>query len=98
MGEESPRVPAPPRGSVPHGAIPLLERAIALLDWSEADAASALNTSAERVRALRRGDGELSVVEVMSLIAVLAAFPSGAGGASEREVADLLAQLRQVRA
>lgn len=85
------------RGGRP-GAIPLLERAMALLGWSERDAAGALNTSAERVRALRRGEGELSVLEVMSLIALLAAFPSGAGGASDQEVTDLLAQLRRTRA
>ena len=99
MGEEPPRAAAASGGSGGQpGAIPLLERAIALLGWSEQDAAGALNTSSERVRGLRRGDGELSVLEVMSLIAVLAAFPSGAGGASEQEVADLLAQLRRVRA
>jgi transcriptional regulator with XRE-family HTH domain len=99
MGEERMRSAATgrQRGASP-GAIPLLERAIALLGWSEDDAAGALNTSAERVHALRRGEGELSVLEVMSLIAVLAAFPSGSGGASEQEVADLLAQLRRARA
>jgi transcriptional regulator with XRE-family HTH domain len=99
MGAQSMRAPAESSPApAPPGAMPLLERAIALLEWTEGDAAGALNTSAERVRALRRGQGELSVVEVMSLIAVLAAFPSGVGGASEREVADLLAQLRRVRA
>jgi len=97
MEESSPGSSAS-SGAAGSGAIPLLERALTLLGWSEADAAAALNTSAERVRALRRGEGELSVLEAMSLIAVLAAFPSGAGGASEQEVARLLAQLRGVRA
>src|SRR5215210_5664618 len=46
---------------------PLLDRAIALLDWSDRDAATALDTSPARIRALRRGDEDLSVLEVMTL-------------------------------
>jgi transcriptional regulator with XRE-family HTH domain len=95
---EEPARPAAESRAVPQtDAVPLLERAIALLGWSEDDAAGALNTTAERIRGLRHGQGELSVLEVMSLIAVLAAFPSGAGGSSEQEVATLLAQLRRVK-
>lgn len=96
--EEDPSPPAPQQARTPSGATPLLERAITVLDWSEEDAAGALNTSPERVVALRRGEGVLSVLEVMALIAVLAAFPSGSGGASEQEVQDLLAHLRHARA
>jgi transcriptional regulator with XRE-family HTH domain len=99
MGDRSSaEVPPSPEPAERSGAIPLLERAIAVLGWTDADAAAALNTSAARVGALRRGQGELSVLEVMSLIAVLAAFPSGVGGATEQEVHDLLAQLRRTRA
>ena len=100
MGEreqENLSPPPPEHAGAPSRALPLLERAFTVLAWSEEDAASALNTSPERLVALRRGDGELSVLEVMALIAVLAAFPSGAGGASGQEVEDLLAQLRGVR-
>ncbi|MGI8412228.1 MAG: helix-turn-helix domain-containing protein [Solirubrobacteraceae bacterium] len=74
--------------------LPLFDRAVTLMCWSDADAASALNTSPERVAGLRRGDGELSVLEVLTLIAMTAAFPSGRGGASQSEVDDLLARLR----
>jgi transcriptional regulator with XRE-family HTH domain len=88
----------------PHGGheaspvgLQLLERAIALRDWSAEDAAMALNTTPERVVALRRGDEELAVLEMMALIAVLAAHPAGKGGASSREVSKLLARLRGVR-
>src|SRR3954454_3928384 len=75
---------APPERA--RGAVPLLERAIALLGWREDDAAGALNTTLARVQSLRAGREELSVLEVMSLIAVLAAFPTARGGASEHEV------------
>lgn len=80
---------------VASAGIPLLERATAVLGWSDEDAAAALNTSTKRMRSLRRGESQLSVLEVLSLIALLAAFPAGRGGASEAEIFDLLAQLRR---
>ena len=61
-------------------------------------AAEALKTSKARIGRLRRGTDELSVVEVMTLVAMLAAFPSGRGGATRAEVDDLLARLRGPRA
>lgn len=81
-------------GDVGLVGLPLFDRAAMLLGWSDADAASALNTSPERVAGLRRGEGELSVLEVLTLIAVTAAFPSGRGGATQPEVDDLFARLR----
>jgi transcriptional regulator with XRE-family HTH domain len=77
--------------------LPLLERAMVLLDWTDEDAAAALNTTPDRVQGLRVGEDQLSGLEVMALIAVLAAFPSGRGGATKTEVQRLLAQLRGTR-
>jgi transcriptional regulator with XRE-family HTH domain len=76
--------------------LPLIERAIGLLGWAEADAAVVLQTTPERIHALREGDGELTVLEVVTLIGVLARFPAARGGASEPEIEDLLARLRRV--
>lgn len=73
---------------------PLLDRAMALLDWSDRDAASALDTSPARIRALRRGDEDLSVLEVMTLTALVAAFR---GGATPEQVAHELSRLRGSR-
>jgi transcriptional regulator with XRE-family HTH domain len=76
----------------------LLQRATEALGWDDGMAAEALNTSKARIGRLRRGTDELSVVEVMTLVAMLAAFPSGRGGATRAEVDDLLARLRGPRA
>lgn len=90
------------RGSYQAGNIaafgaPLLTRAIMVLDWTDADAAAALNTSPERVERLRGGEEELSMLEVLTLTAVLAAFPAGRAEASQPAVADLLARLSDSR-
>ena len=76
--------------------LPLIDRAIGLLGWSEADAAAVLQTTPERIHALHEGEGELTVLEVVTLIGVLARFPAARGGASEPEIEDLLARLRRV--
>ena len=72
----------------------LLQRATEVLGWDDRMAAEALNTSKARIGRLRRGTDELSVLEVMTLVAMLAALPSARGGATRAEVDDLLAQLR----
>lgn len=77
--------------ALPSGA-PLLDRAIALLGWSERDAATALSTSLARIRALRRGEVDLSVLEVMTLTALVAAFR---GATTPEQVAEELARLRR---
>jgi hypothetical protein len=74
----------------------LLEQAMAVLGWSESDAAAALNTSLLRIRTLRRGNDDLSVLEVMTLTALLAAF-HGAGNIPPDQVAEALARLRRSR-
>lgn len=75
----------------------LLQRAAELLDWSDDDAAAALNVTAERARRLREGTADVSVAEVMALIARLVAYV-GERGESAAEVSALLVQLRDVRA
>ena len=77
--------------------LPLLARAMDSLRWNDQATASALNTSAARIARLRAGDDDLSPLEVMTLIAMLAAFPPQRGGATPLEVDDLLARLRNSR-
>ena len=72
----------------------LLQRATALRAWTSEDAAAALNTTPSRLKRLREGEDEFNVVEMMALIAVLAAYPAGEGGAGRHEVSELLARLR----
>lgn len=91
------RALATPRAATDLG-LSLLARAIDLLGWDDAMAAEALNTSRTRIARLHGGADELSVLEVMTLIAMLAAFPSGRGGATRAEVDDLLARLHGPRA
>lgn len=77
--------------------LPLLARAMDLLAWNDRDAAQALSTSSARIRRLRGGADELSVLEAMTLIAMLAAIPPRRGGATQPEVDELLALLRRPR-
>ena len=88
----------PEARSAPDVGLALLQRATEVLGWDDGMAAQALNTSRARIGRLRRGADELSVLEVMTLVAMLAAFPSGRGGATRAEVDDLLARLRGPRA
>lgn len=69
---------------------PLLARALAVLRWTDAEAASALGTSPARVTRLRTGEDELSNLEVLTLTAVLAAFPGGAQDAAGSDDVDKL--------
>lgn len=75
----------------------LLDEAIVRLGWSEADAAEALNITSERVRELRTGSREPSVLETMTLMALLAAFPAPGGEVEPAEVAATLARLRRAQ-
>lgn len=71
---------------------PLLDQATTLLGWSDDDAANALSTSLARIRALRCGTDHLSVLEVMTLTALVAAFD---GTSSPEQVAQQLTRLRR---
>lgn len=82
--------------AMPVGSL-LLARASELLEWSDDDAAAALNIAPERARRLRNGDADINVAEAMALIARLVAY-LGERGESAAEVSALLAQLREVSA
>lgn len=82
--------------ATPVGSL-LLARAAELLEWSDDDAAAALNTTPERARRLREGDADVDVAEAMALIARLVAYLEERGQ-SAAEVSALLAQLREVSA
>lgn len=84
--------PDEPQPAVLPSGAPLLDQATTLLSWSDRDAATALNTSPARIRALRRGEDDLSVLEVMTLAALLAAFR---GATTPEQVAEELARLRR---
>lgn len=79
--------------AVPRGWL-LLERVIAVMTWSEQDVATALSTTAERVRDLRDGSARPSELDAVTLGMVLGAYPDGPGGGSEVDVFALLAQMR----
>lgn len=89
-------LPQEPTASAQHQALapdaPLLDQALVVLGWSESEAADALSTSTARVRALRRGEDQLSVLEVMTLTALIVA---SRGGATPEQVAQELARLRR---
>lgn len=100
--DRPPPPPAPAAAAVPDDPTApvgpqLLERAAELLDWSDDDAAAALNTTPARARQLRHGEADLTVAETMALIARLVAYLSERGD-SVADVSALLAQLRDVHA
>lgn len=88
----SPSVSDSARGSQATPAS-LFGRATALLGWSDEQALAAFDTSAQRIAQLREGEAELSVLEVLTLIAALARTSSGARGTAAPEVEAVLARL-----
>ena len=71
------------------GAVPLLEAAFRLYGWSdEGEAADALGTTADRVRAWRSGRERMEVADYMALTSIVTvglvdAMKAGKAGASE---------------
>ena len=92
--EQAPTKPLHGQPDVASGAAPLLEQAIELFGWTEEQAAAALQTSAARVRAWRRGTRGMTLPEVMTVAALIAL--RAVGGASPTtgpdETADQLAK------
>lgn len=84
-GDASP----PPGPAAPgRGAVPLLEQAIDVFGWTEAQAAAALRTSAQEVRAWRSGKQAMTLPDVMAVAALLglhaAGVPAPQASAAER--------------
>ncbi len=95
LAETGPPPAAPPQ---PEPAVaPLLEQAVDVLGLGVDEVAEILSTTPTRIRALRRGDAELNVMEVMVLTAVIAAFAHAPGATPRvrgREAAETLKRLR----
>jgi DNA-binding transcriptional regulator YiaG len=82
-------VSPPPGPAVPgRGAVPLLEQAIDVFGWTEAQAAAALRTSVQEVRAWRSGKQAMTLPDVMAVAALLglhaAGMPAPEASAAER--------------
>jgi len=68
----------PPGPTAPgQGAVPLLEQAIELFGWTEAQAAAALRTSVADVRAWRSGKQAMTLPDVMAVAALLGLHAAG---------------------
>lgn len=72
------------------GAVPLLEAAFRLYGWSdETQAAEALATTPERVRAWRRGSSRMSIADYMALTATVNVALADALRSSRRRKVDV---------
>src|SRR3954453_18472417 len=93
LADEGANAAPRPRRRALRGVVPLLEQAIELFDWTDEQAAAALQTSPEHVRAWLNGDEVMPLPElitVTSLVVVHAAAAMG-GQAALAEVAQELA-------
>lgn len=69
----------PPGPKAPgRGAVPLLEQAIEVFGWTEAQAAAALRTSVSDVRTWRSGKQAMALPDVMAIAALLGLHAAGA--------------------
>jgi transcriptional regulator with XRE-family HTH domain len=59
------------------GAVPLLEQAIEVFGWTEAQAAAALRTTGATVRAWRSGKATMTLPDVMAVAALLGLHAAG---------------------
>jgi transcriptional regulator with XRE-family HTH domain len=75
-GEASPAAPE-------HGPAHLLEQAIALFGWTEAQAAAALQTTETKVKAWRSGDLAMALPEVMTVAALIGLHAAGVPAPAE---------------
>jgi transcriptional regulator with XRE-family HTH domain len=74
-----PDLPAPAPEA---GAAHLLEQAIALFGWTDAQAATALQTSETKVKAWRAGTVAMTLPEVMTVAALIGLHAAGVPGAA----------------
>jgi transcriptional regulator with XRE-family HTH domain len=71
-----------PEPSPEAGAAHLLEQAIALFGWTDAQAATALQTSETKVKAWRAGNLAMTLPEVMTVAALIGLHAAGVPGAA----------------
>jgi len=71
-----------PEPSPEVGAAHLLEQAIALFGWTDAQAASALQTTETKVKAWRAGNLTMTLPEVMTVAALIGLHTAGVPGAA----------------
>ena len=87
--------PAGPGDDAPSsGAVPLLEQAIEVFGWTDAQAAAALDTSPSVVRAWRTGAVAMTLPELMTVAALLGLHAAGMTGDRARpsDAVDALGQ------
>lgn len=76
----------------PEGAVPLLEAGFRLFGWkSDADAASALNATAEQVERWRSGAEPMTFADFLTLTSMIGVAAAEAMKVGEGEIADLSA-------
>ncbi|MGH3441887.1 MAG: helix-turn-helix domain-containing protein [Nitriliruptorales bacterium] len=77
-----------PRRRRPRGAVPVLEAAFRLFAWeNDGEAADAIGTSRERVRAWRRGDEQMALADFFTLTSMIGAAAAEAmKGETDRPV------------
>lgn len=74
------------------GAVPLLEAAFQLFGWKDDDeAAEALDSTPERVRAWRRGQARMELAEYMTLTSMIGMAAAQAMSGNHARIADLAA-------
>jgi transcriptional regulator with XRE-family HTH domain len=76
------------------GAVLLLEQAIALFGWDDAQAAAALQATAAQVRAWRTGRAAMTLPQLMTVAALIGLHAAGVAGAGAN-MADAVASLAQ---
>jgi len=79
------------------GAVPLLEAAFRLFGWTDdSDAADALGTSAERVRAWRLGEEQMAFADYLTLTSMIGVAAAEAMKGGEARIADLSAAAEEL--
>ncbi|MBD0291472.1 MAG: helix-turn-helix domain-containing protein [Thermoleophilia bacterium] len=81
----------------PSGAVPLLEAAFRLFGWaSEEEAARALGTESDRVRAWRSGSEQMAFADYLTLTSMIGVAAAEAMKGDEARIADLAAAAREL--
>jgi transcriptional regulator with XRE-family HTH domain len=80
--EESGVAAGTPEPSPETGAVHLLEQAIALFGWTDAQAATALQTTETKVKAWRAGSVAMTLPEVMTVAALIGLHAAGVPAAA----------------